>query len=201
MEVLHQDDRENTRKFWADSVAGHGPYDVEYRVRGRDGGYGWLKTRGTPIRDSEGRIIKWFGTCTDITDRKRAEEALYHSEQALRRARDELEVKVVERTAELQRSETYLAEAQKLTRSGSWAWNAQTKQVTHWSEEQYRMLGFDPQAGMPSDPAILARIHPGDQARYIDDLKTAMAGGKDPETHYRVCLPDFTLKYVHVVGH
>jgi signal transduction histidine kinase/CheY-like chemotaxis protein len=108
---------------------------------------------------------------------------------------------VVERTAELQRSETYLAEAQKLTRSGSWAWNAQTKQVTHWSEEQYRMLGFDPQAGAPSNQAILGRIHPSDHARYIDDLKTAIRERKDLETHYRVCLPDFTVKYVHMVGH
>jgi len=68
MEMLHPDDRENTRKVWADSVAGRRPYDVEYRVRRHDGAYGWFKTRGTPIRDSEGRIIKWFGTCTDITE-------------------------------------------------------------------------------------------------------------------------------------
>ena len=68
MDVLHPDDRENTRKFWADSVAGRRPYDVEYRVRRHDGAYGWFKTRGTPIRDSAGRIIKWFGTCTDITE-------------------------------------------------------------------------------------------------------------------------------------
>ena len=63
------------------------------------------------------------------------------------------------------------------------------------------MLGFDSQAGMPSDPEILARIHPGDHGRYIDDLKTATRERKDLETHYRVCLPDFTVKYVHVVGH
>jgi PAS domain S-box-containing protein len=68
MEVLHPDDRENTRKVWADSVAGRRAYDVEYRVRRHDGEYGWFKTRGTPIRDSAGRIIKWFGTCTDITE-------------------------------------------------------------------------------------------------------------------------------------
>ena len=106
MEVLHPDDRENTRQLWGDSVAGRRDYDVEYRVRRHDGAYGWFKTRGTPIRDSEGGIIKWFGTCTDITDQKRAEQALYRSEQELRRARDQLEMKVAERTAELQRSET-----------------------------------------------------------------------------------------------
>src|SRR5260221_9316662 len=119
MEVLHPDDLENARQVWADAVAGRRPYDVEYRVRRHDGAYGWFKTRGTPIRDREGRISKWFGSCTDITDRKRAEEALHHSEQALRRSRDELKVKAAERTAELQRSEAYLAETHTLSRTGS----------------------------------------------------------------------------------
>ncbi len=54
--VLHPDDRERTRDFWLDSVAGRRPYDVEYRVRRADGVYRWFKTRGTPIRDSEGSI-------------------------------------------------------------------------------------------------------------------------------------------------
>src|SRR5436853_278230 len=74
------------------------PYDVEYRVRRYDGVYGWFKTRGVPIRNSKGDIVKWFGTCTDITDRKRAEEALRQREQELRKARNELEKKVAERT-------------------------------------------------------------------------------------------------------
>src|SRR5262249_45487204 len=68
MDTLHPDDREPTRRLWTDSVAGRGPYDVEYRVRRRDGVYRWFKTRGVPIRDGAGRIVKWFGSCTDITD-------------------------------------------------------------------------------------------------------------------------------------
>ena len=82
--VLHPDDREPTRRFWMDSVAGRGPYDVEYRVRGRDGSYRWFKTRGVPIRDSALEIVNWFGTCTDFTDLKHAEEALRESEQRFR---------------------------------------------------------------------------------------------------------------------
>ena len=76
LEVLHPDDREGTRRFWTDSVAGRGAYDVEYRVRRFDGVFRWFKTRGVPIRDSEGNIFKWFGTCTDITDAKLAAEEL-----------------------------------------------------------------------------------------------------------------------------
>src|SRR5262249_21755279 len=74
LETLHPDDREPTRRFWLDSVAGRRPYDVEYRVRRRDGVYRWFKTRGVPIRDGDGNIVKWFGTCTDITDLWQAEE-------------------------------------------------------------------------------------------------------------------------------
>jgi two-component system sensor histidine kinase/response regulator len=82
LEVLHPDDREPTRQFWTDSIAGRGAYDVEYRVRRQDGEYRWFKTRGVPIRDSNGGICKWFGTCTDITDGKRAEQELRLAKEA-----------------------------------------------------------------------------------------------------------------------
>src|SRR5260370_1291929 len=199
MEVLHQDDRENTRKFWADSVAGHGPYDVEYRVRGRDGGYGWFKTRGTPIRDSEGRITKWFGNCTDITDRKYAEEALYHSEQALRRAHDELEVKVAGRTAELQRSEAYLAEAQTLSRTGSFGWFVSSGEI-FWSEETFRIFEHD-RALKPTIEIILRATHPEDAALVEQTIARASQDGKDFAHEYRLLMPDGRAKHVDVVAH
>src|SRR4051794_5174642 len=84
LEVLHPDDREPTRRLWTDSVAGRGPYDVEYRVRRSDGVYRWFKTRGTPIRDSAGRVVQWFGTCTDISDLRQTEQALRESEERFR---------------------------------------------------------------------------------------------------------------------
>jgi two-component system, sensor histidine kinase and response regulator len=92
MEVLHPDDREPTRQLWTNAVAGYGPYDVEYRVRRTDGEYRWFKTRGVPIlgsdglghRRDDGNVFKWFGTCTDITDLRRTEEALRESEERFR---------------------------------------------------------------------------------------------------------------------
>jgi two-component system sensor histidine kinase/response regulator len=78
--------------LWTDSVAGRGAYDVEYRVRRFDGEYRWFKTRGLPIRDSNGGIFKWFGTCTDITDAKLAGEELRLAKEAAEsanRAKDE----------------------------------------------------------------------------------------------------------------
>jgi PAS domain S-box-containing protein len=84
LETLHPEDQQRTRQFWLESVAGQHPYDVEYRVRRQDGENRWFKTRGTPIRDSGGNIVKWFGTCTDITDLRQAEQALRSSEQRFR---------------------------------------------------------------------------------------------------------------------
>src|SRR6266550_1300856 len=83
LETLHPDDREPTRKFWLESVAEHHPYDIEYRVRRRDGEYRWFKTRGVPVRDGKGAIIKWFGTGTDITELRQTQEALRERERQL----------------------------------------------------------------------------------------------------------------------
>jgi PAS domain S-box-containing protein len=118
MDVLHPGDRQSTRQIWTDSVGGRRAYDVEYRVRRHDGTHSWFKTRGVPIRDSNGNIVKWFGSCTDINDRKRAEEALRESEQELRKARDELEMKVMERTAELQRTMAELTHMNRVATAG-----------------------------------------------------------------------------------
>jgi two-component system sensor histidine kinase/response regulator len=97
--TLHPDDREPTRQLWTDSVAGCGPYDVEYRVRRSDGVYRWFKTRGSPIRDSEGNIAKWFGTCTDITDLRQTEEALHASEERFRGTFENAAVGIAHRDA------------------------------------------------------------------------------------------------------
>src|ERR1700747_3707736 len=83
LETLHPDDRERTRKFWMESVAEHHPYDIEYRVRRRDGEYRWFKTRGVPVRDNNGTITKWFGTGTDITELRQTQEALRERERQL----------------------------------------------------------------------------------------------------------------------
>lgn len=112
MQLMHPDDKETMLQVWAGAVDGRRPYDVEFRIRSRDGVYGWFKTRGTPKCDSNGNIVRWFGTCTDITNQKRAEEALKRSEQELLEARTDLEAKVADRTAERMRAQEALRTAQ-----------------------------------------------------------------------------------------
>jgi len=129
-----------------------------------------------------------------IYERKRAEGEL-------RQARNELELKVAERTAELRRSEAYLAEAQRLTHTGSWAWNIATGEKIHASEEYARLFGFDPEQGMPSFEAFRQRIHPEDRARVGEILHGAIRERTDFEWDFRAVLPNGTLKYIHAVGH
>jgi PAS domain S-box-containing protein len=88
--VVHPDDRERTLDCWMTAVAGKGIYDLEYRIRRHDGEYRWFKTRGVPIRDGQGRIVKWFGTCTDIEEQKRAVEELRQSEERFRQLADSM---------------------------------------------------------------------------------------------------------------
>jgi PAS domain S-box-containing protein len=119
----------------------------------------------------------------------------------LRQTRNELEIKVAERTADLQRSEAYLAEAQRLTHVGSWARNNATREMRHSSEEHSRLYGFDPDRGMPSFDEFVQRIHPEDRARVVEIVERASCAGKHFEAHFRVVLPDGTTRYVHGVGH
>ena len=201
MDVLHPDDRHSTRQLWMGSVAERHAYDVEYRVRRHDGVYRWFKTRGVPIRDSEGSIVNWFGSCTDITDAKHTEEALRRREQELQNARHELEKKVAERTTELRRSESYLAEAQRLTQTGSWALNVASREFVHLSDQFYQIFGLDPAKGISSFQTIRQRLHPEDRAHTDAGREKALSEGKAYELDYRIVLPDGAIKFIHVVAH
>ncbi len=82
--VLHPDDVENCLERWKTSVRTGETYEVEYRFkRASDGAYRWHLGRAVPVRDAEGKIIKWFGTCTDIDDRQRSAQTAYFRARAL----------------------------------------------------------------------------------------------------------------------
>src|SRR4029434_8798258 len=129
-------------------------------------------------------------------------------EQALHRAHDDLEGLVAQRTAQLarvneslRRSEAYLAEAQRLSHTGSWAFNVATRQIVHWSQEHFRIFGFDPEQGIPSFETLLQRIHPDDRARAAEVLERAIRERTDYELDWRMVPSDGTMKYLHAEGH
>ena len=82
--TMHPVDREQTCDYWIDALKDVVPYDLEYRLKRADGEYHWFKTRAVPLRDKQGKIVKWFGTCTDIEDQKQAQQLIEQSENWLR---------------------------------------------------------------------------------------------------------------------
>jgi PAS domain S-box-containing protein len=117
----------------------------------------------------------------DLTERKRAEEALRDSEEALRR------------------SEAYLAEAQSLSHTASVAYNETS--VLYWSDETYRIFGFDPRDGLPSLAAVRERIHPDDRERAVEQAGRAVSQKRDYKLEYRVVLPSGIIKYIELAAH
>ncbi len=123
------------------------------------------------------------------------------AEEELRNARNELELTVVERTAELRRSEAYLSEAQRLTHTGIAALNGATGEVTHSSDEHSRLYGFDPEQGVPSLEEFGQRVHPEDRARWTEALEKGFREGASVEGEFRVVPPQGPLRHLHATVH
>ncbi len=153
----------------------------------------------TPIFSSEGTVIATF--------------ALYYREPRSPSARDQELIEQITHLAgvaiqrklgeeKLRRSEAYLAEAQKLTHTGSWAFNPFTGK-RHWSEEMFRIWGFDPKDGPPDPNAAWQRIHPEDLKRARENIEKARRGHLklDVVEDHRIVLPDGTVKYIHGIAH
>ncbi len=125
------------------------------------------------LEEVAGRDQSTFtGFIRDITERKRAGE-------------------------ELRRSEAYLAAGQRLTHTGSWAWNISSGRL-FWSQETFRIFGFDPAKTTPSvAETFLQRIHPEDRPRIEQGLKEALMEPSNYEVDYRIVLPDGSIRYIH----
>ena len=117
------------------------------------------------------------GFALDLSEQKRAEEALRHSKN-------------------------YLAEAQRLTHTGSWALDGTTREARYWSEEMFRIFGFDPQQGFPKRDQWLQRIHPEDRDKVKRQASNRMFVQKaDSDVEFRIVLPDGTVKHIHGLTH
>ena len=101
----------------------------------------------------------------------------------------------------LQRSEAYLAEAQRLTHTGSWAWRVEGRDALHLSEEWYRIYGFDPENGPPAFEECRQRTHPEDRAKWQGAIDRAIAEKSEYEVEFRTLLPDGSVKHIRTVGH
>ncbi len=174
--AVHPDDLKVLVDYWQTIMALGQSGEIEARLRRFDGVYRWFLFRATPSLDENGRVVKWYGTNTDIEERKRAEGAL-------------------------KRSEAYLAEAQRLTYTGSCALDGTSHEILYWSEEMFRLFGFDPQQGLPMWDQWVQRIHPEDRDKF------RMAGDRTfleklhCDVEFRIVKPDGTVKHIHGIGH
>ena len=351
---FHADDRERVARGVYTGPTSDVPHEFEARLRRRDGVYRWFLFRDNPLRDEQGRVMRWYLTATDIEDRKRAEEerqaqvwflesmdrinramqgtndleqmtgnvieamlsifdgeraflyypcdpdassfevvmdrtrgeypgargvipmtpdtargfqivraskgvvtfgpgcdppligdfvkrfghkssigiALYPKtgkpwvlamhqyfyprvwtpdekkllEEIARRVTDSLTGLLMLRSLReseqaLRQSEAYLAEAQRLAHAGSWAWDPGTDAYVHWSEEMFRIFGFDAQEGLPTREAVFSKILPEDRNRVEESFQKSRREKADTNDEYRIALPDGTVKYIHMIRH
>jgi PAS domain S-box-containing protein len=174
--AVHPDDLDPLVEYWRTIMASGQSGEVEARLRRFDGVYRWFLFRATASLDDNGRVVKWYGTNTDIEERKRAEQAL-------------------------RRSEAYLAESQRLTRTGSCALDGSSHEILYWSEEMFQLFGFEPQQGLPMWDQWMQRIHPEDRDKF------RMAGDRTflekvhCDVEFRAVKPDGTVKHIHGIGH
>jgi PAS domain S-box-containing protein len=149
-------------------------FEQEVRLLMPDGRVKHVHAITHALQDASGNR-EFIGAVTDITERKKAEEAL-------------------------RSSEAYLAEAQRLSQTGSWAWSPGTG-VRYWSEECYRILGFDPRDGLPRIEELVQRIHPDDQPAFREAVKRATHKKSDGEVDYRIVRPEGVVRDIHSSSH
>jgi PAS domain S-box-containing protein len=175
---VHPEDRASLdqRKKMEFTQTGWTDSEADLRIVLPDGRIKHLHTIAHPVRDASGRIVELIGTTMDVTERKRIEDSL-------------------------RRSESHLAEAQKLTHTGSWAWRLADRKAVHLSEEWYRIYGFDPVAGAPTWEEYFERVHPEDRLKLKNTIEQAIVEKADYDLEFRILLPNGTVKWIHTVGH
>jgi PAS domain S-box-containing protein len=174
--TLHPQDRESIAETIAKMQAQRCGCDVKMRIIRPDGELRYIRSVGIPVIDDA--VLRGFlGTAIDIT----TQESL---------------------TRELERRQACLAEAERLTRTGSWAYNYLSGKYTYYSEEQFRLHGLTPRGNCPPQLAeTLELIHPEDRARMRAEIARIIREKLDYVEDFRIVLPDGTVKYLQSFGH
>jgi PAS domain S-box-containing protein len=171
--MIHPQDREFLFRATQEARGGGRP-DIEFRIVRPSGEVRIVHSQGAVTKDVPGQPRQRFGIIQDITDRKRAEEAL-------------------------QQSQSYLAEGQRLAHIGSWAFNP-SGFFDHWSQELFKIYGLDPQKGAPTLEEYLAAVHPQDRDFMADTLKRMHAECSGCDVKKRIVRPDGEQRYIRWVG-
>ena len=174
-DAVHPADLPRVAAAWQHAVQTGQPYEVEHRIRRADGEYRWFQSRGLPLRDADGRIVRWYNLLTDIDARKQSEE-------------------------KLRRSEADLLEAQRLSHSGSWRHDLASG-AFFVSPEVLRIRGVESAEPLSTIDRMYSGIHPDDRARVKDTYDAAQTQKGEFAAEYRIVLRDGTIKHLHTLGH
>jgi PAS domain S-box-containing protein len=171
--AVHPEDLNEVRATWQHITGSELPGEGEVRLRRHDGEYRWFLFRANPLRDEKGNIVKWYGISTDIEDRKRAE-------------------------AEVRRAYDHLAEAQRLSQTGSFTSDL-ARDEHYWSEEFYRICEFEPGSTITIQ-RLGAIVHPEDVSLYEGAIQRAIAG-TEPEFYFRIVTARGVVKHLRGLAH
>src|SRR5215469_4487317 len=171
-EAIHPDDREQLVEEWQSSLASGIPVDTEARIRRFDSSYRWFLIRGNPLRDESGNILKWYGTCTDIEDRKRWEQIL--------RARELSWRQIVDNIPGLVATTGAMGEVEFL--------NRQTLEYFGRTNEELK------------DWALIEAVHPDDLPRVIETRKRSIEAGQIYDVEHRCRRADGVYRWFQVRG-
>jgi PAS domain S-box-containing protein len=174
-ERIHPDDREYVRQGIDSALNEKTNFDIQHRLLMPDGRVKHVRAKAQLAETSPGNL-EYVGTLMDVTAAKQAE-------------------------MKLRESEAYLAEAQRLSHTGSWAWSPATGENRYWSDECFRLLGFDPADGMPPRDTFVQRIHPEDRPLFAERIDRATRERGEYEADYRIIHPDGKIRHIHAVGH
>ncbi len=177
---IHPEDVDGIVAQWRACLATGEVFEYETRVRRANGKYRWMFHRKVPLRDANGNIVKWYGSSMDIDERKTAEEQLRRNAQ------------------ELQTSESYLAEGQRLAHMGSWAFDPDG--FYYWSHELFRMHGLDPGSKPPSVEEYLDRVHPHDRESMAELINRILVKATPFDATKRIVRPDGEVRYIRCVS-
>src|SRR4029077_16740540 len=174
LEMIHPEDRGRVFREKEQTITSGVCYDVEHRIVRPSGEVRVLNSTRAVKKDESGRPAHFYGTVQDITDRKRAEEAL-------------------------QKSQSYLAEGQRLAHMGSWAFNP-SGFFEYWSQELFEIYGLDPQKGAPTLEQYLATVHPADRDFMAETIRRMQAERSGCDVKKRIVRPDGELRHIRWVG-
>src|SRR6266516_5573682 len=180
-ESVHPEDVATLVQKWHGALASGELLEVEARVRRADGSYRAFLHRKLPLRDDHGNIVKWFGSSIDIEDRKSAEQ------------------RMAEKASELERSEFYLREGERLAHMGSWSLKPDGI-FDYWSPETFTIFGFDARNGIPTLREWLDVLRPVDGDRVHALIRKMFSEGVKGDIRYRVEHPKHGQKTMHSTG-